>query len=151
MPLYSAHKDIYTHMYDICTPRTLEPCFYNLHQIQWYLVCFEILYQLPNFYPQRHPRALKLVIRYILIITFKTKGLDLKVSLVRAHQIIKLCLKGNLLSVIPRIQESVFRINVWFHDFFMVFSLFWNIVINFQTLPTGEPIRGARAVYINNF
>ena len=37
--------------------RTLEPIFIliygKIHVLQWYLVCFEILYQFPVFYPLR--------------------------------------------------------------------------------------------------
>ena len=67
--------------------------FQKLYQISWWhLFCFEILYQLLDFYPQgelqRHLRILKLIIWYIFITLFATKRLilDLKVSLNRARQ-----------------------------------------------------------------
>ena len=48
---------------------------------QWNLVCFEILYQLPVFYPQCHPRSLNQ-----LYVKFQQLIPDLKVYLDRVRQ-----------------------------------------------------------------
>ena len=72
--------------------RTLEPVFYNLCKISFFFngLCFEILYQFPDFYPQMDPleESSNLKTHYMVYTI-----LDLKVLLIVAHQDIKRCLR----------------------------------------------------------